>query len=252
MTNRYYAPGPERGERVRELFGRIAGRYDLINDLQSLGLHRLWKRKLVQAADLHGTERVLDVCCGTGDIAFRLAGRAKEVVATDFTPEMLTEGRRRDQRGIAWVQADALDLPFASESFDVVTIAYGLRNLADFEQGVNELLRVLKPNGRVLILDFGKPGNALLRWLYFNYLRMAVPIFGWLFCGDAAAYRYILNSLIHYPAQEGVTRLLRSACRSVREENFVGGAMSLHAAVKQSLGQSHDVALEAGHFIGQR
>jgi demethylmenaquinone methyltransferase / 2-methoxy-6-polyprenyl-1,4-benzoquinol methylase len=247
MTGRYYTPGSKRSERVRELFGRIAARYDLINDLQSLGLHRLWKARLVRAARPQPSDVILDACCGTGDIAARLGRCATQVVACDFSPEMLTVGRNRHGERMAWVQADALELPFHSETFDLVTIAYGLRNLSDFHKGVSELLRVLKPGGRLLILDFGKPPNRLLRAAYFGYLRAVVPLFGLLFCRDAAAYSYILDSLREYPAQEGVTGLLREAgCDQVRVENLLGGAMSLHVARKaRSLRQSDDVPLEA-------
>lgn len=238
MSTGYYVPGAKRSERVRELFGQIACRYDLINDLQSAGLHRLWKRKLVRLAAVKPTDHVLDVCCGTGDIATRLAHRAERVVGCDFSPEMLAEARARTSQ-VEWVQGDALDLPFPDASFDVVTIGYGLRNLADFDRGIRELLRVLKPGGRLLILDFGKPANGVLRALYFGYLRVAVPVFGRLFCGDAAAYAYILESLRQYPAQEGVTRLLQDAgCQQVTVRDFIGGAMSLHVGEKAHLARA--------------
>jgi demethylmenaquinone methyltransferase/2-methoxy-6-polyprenyl-1,4-benzoquinol methylase len=233
MNSAYYVPGPERSRRVRELFGRIAGRYDLINDLQSFGLHRLWKQKLIAAAELRPGEKALDVCCGTGDIAIGLARTGALVTGSDFTPEMLDKARTRAEN-IQWIQADALQLPFENDSFDVVTIGYGLRNLADFTRGVNELVRVTRPGGRILILDFGKPPNRLWRTLYFAYLRLCVPVFGFLFCGDSAAYSYILDSLQNYPAQEGVREFLRSAGCRVRVTNFIGGAMSLHVAVKSS------------------
>ncbi len=236
MTSAYYVCGSDRSRRVRELFGRIASRYDLINDVQSFGLHRFWKRKLIQAAKLKSSEAALDVCCGTGDLALRLALRAREVVGCDFSPEMLEVARHLRSEKVTWLQADALELPFPNESFEVVTIGYGLRNLADFPRGIGELLRVLKPEGRLLILDFGKPKNALWRAAYFSYLRIVVPLFGLLFCSDPAAYSYILDSLQNYPAQEGISRLLRDAhCRSVRLVEFVGGAMSLHVAIKPAL-----------------
>ncbi len=233
MNSGYYQAGPKRSERVRLLFSRIASRYDLINDIQSAGLHRLWKRRMVRAAGLGREERALDVCCGTGDIALRLAESAGEVAACDFTPEMLAAGRLRSASNVTWVQGDALALPFANEAFHAVTIGYGLRNLADLHIGVKELLRVLAPGGRLLILEFGKPPNPVLRTLYFAYLRVVVPLFGLAFCGDPAAYSYILDSLRHYPAQEGVSRaLLEAGCRQVEVINFLGGSMSLHIALK--------------------
>jgi demethylmenaquinone methyltransferase/2-methoxy-6-polyprenyl-1,4-benzoquinol methylase len=129
------------------------------------------------------------------------------------------------------VRGDALRLPFKNATFEIVTISYGLRNLSDFDAAIAELLRVTKPGGRVLILDFGKPDNVLWRWLYFTYLRMGVPLFGLAFCRDAAAYGYILESLQHYPAQHGVDQALRKLnCRNVCIHNFLGGAMSINYA----------------------
>ena len=250
MSSLYYLPGPQRSERVRQLFGRIASRYDLINDIQSLGLHRLWKAKLIDCAHVSSDESALDVCCGTGDIALRVAQFARRVIACDFSPEMLARGRERGAAEIFWVQADALDLPFQNESFHVVTIGYGLRNLSDFHRGIGELLRVLKPGGRLLILDFGKPGNILWRTVYFGYLRVIVPLFGLILCGDSAAYRYILESLRAYPAQKGIKELLEQAGCEVRVVNFVGGAMSLHHAIKAaSLRERHDVPLQARDLV---
>jgi len=250
MSSAYYLPGPQRSERVRQLFGRIASRYDLINDIQSLGLHRLWKRKLINYARVSSADCALDVCCGTGDIALQLSRRARSVTACDFAPEMLERGRVRGATNISWVQADALELPFPAESFEIVTIGYGLRNLSDFSQGVGELVRVLKSGGRLLILDFGKPKNPVWRAIYFGYLRMIVPLFGRMFCGDSAAYSYILESLKNYPAQEGIKRLLEDAGCAVQLINFVGGAMSLHIATKtSSLLQRDDVSLEARDLV---
>lgn len=237
MTAGYYSPGPDRSQRVRQLFRRIARRYDLINDLQSFGLHRFWKRKLVALAP-RDSDTVLDVCCGTGDIAARFARTARIVVGCDFSAEMLAQASTRGSAAVQWVQADALSLPFPDQSFDLVTIGYGLRNLSDFQGGVAELLRVLKPGGRLLVLDFGKPNNVLMRAGYFAYLRLVVPLFGLIFCGDPAAYSYILDSLRHYPAQEGVTKLLHEAgCAEVRVVNFIFGAMSLHLAARPAFKQ---------------
>jgi demethylmenaquinone methyltransferase/2-methoxy-6-polyprenyl-1,4-benzoquinol methylase len=241
MSNEYYTAGPERSHRVRQLFSRIASRYNLINDLQSFGMHRLWKRTLIRSAKIRGGETALDVCCGTGDLALRLAEAGAHVFGSDFTPEMLVQARERSVQ-VMWVQADALELPFPAESFDVVTVGYGLRNLSDFSLGIRELLRIVKPGGRLLILDFGKPAHPLWRGLYFTYLRMVVPVFGLIFCGDSAAYSYILESLENYPAQEGVTTLLKeTSCAEVRVKNFFGGAMSLHIATKvQSISRKSD------------
>jgi demethylmenaquinone methyltransferase / 2-methoxy-6-polyprenyl-1,4-benzoquinol methylase len=238
MTDRYYKEGAERGSRVRSLFDRIARRYDLINDLQSFGLHRHWKRRLLKIAAVKKDDSALDVCCGTGDLAESLAAVGARTVGCDFSSAMLAVAKSRKPH-LNYVQADALRLPFEDSRFDVVTIGYGLRNLADFRHGISELLRVLKPGGRLLILDFGKPQNPIWRAMYFAYLRAVVPLFGLIFCGDAAAYSYILESLQHYPAQEGVRTLLRELrCEQVEVHNFLGGIMSIHRAVNSPYSQS--------------
>nr|NIL97348.1 ubiquinone/menaquinone biosynthesis methyltransferase [Planctomycetales bacterium]NIM08903.1 ubiquinone/menaquinone biosynthesis methyltransferase [Planctomycetales bacterium] len=166
MKSKFYQPGEERAKRVHDLFRTIARRYDRLNDLMSLGLHRRWKNRLVQLAG--NPERVLDLCCGTGDISSRFRGR---VIGLDFTQEMLQVARTRNPR-IPWVRADALHLPFPDASFDAVTVGYGLRNLADLKIGLGEIRRVLQPGGRFLSLDFGKPRSATWRTLYFAYLRL--------------------------------------------------------------------------------
>ena len=231
MSHGYYVP-ERRAEKVHQLFTRIARRYDLINDLQSFGLHRYWKRRLIQLSGVQPGEKVLDVCTGTGDVAFLFAGAGAQATGFDFTEAMLLRGRERDQGSkVRFVRGDALALPFGDQSFGVVSISYGLRNLADFERGIAELQRVTRPGGRILILDFGKPDNALWRAAYYLYLKIAVPLFGLLFCGDAAAYAYILESLKHYPAQRGVDGMLRQlGCRNVRVHTFLGGVMSINYA----------------------
>lgn len=237
MANTYYQPGEDRAARVSDLFGRIAPRYDLINDLQSFGLHRLWKRRLVQLAEPKPGARALDLCCGTGDIAFALARRGAEVVGLDFSEPMLAVARRRagvsSFRTPEFMRGDAMAVPFPDNSFDIVTMGYGLRNLACWEDGLREMLRVVKPGGRVLVLDFGKPVNALWRAAYFAYLRACVPAFGLLVARDAAAYAYILESLRHFPAQHGVAAQLRElGCHDVRVFEPLGGVMGLNFGVK--------------------
>lgn len=230
MDKSYYQPGEQRASQVRSLFGTIAPRYDLINDLQSFWLHRQWKRRLVALASPKSGERALDLCCGTGDIAAELARRGASVCGLDFSAEMLTVAARKHS-GPFWLQADAQQIPFCDQSFDIVTIGYGLRNLADWQRGLAEMRRVAKPGARLLILDFGKPPNALWRSIYFSYLRLAVPVHGRVFCRNTAAYAYILESLREYPAQEGVAAELKNiGCKDVRTINLLGGIMSIHFA----------------------
>jgi len=233
MANQFYAPGADRADRVNALFARIAARYDLINDLQSFGLHRLWKRRVIGLAAVRPGERALDVCCGTGDLAFALARRGARVTGLDFTEPMLAVARQRAARegAVEFLQGDALKLPFAAAAFDVVTVGYGLRNLASWEAGLDEMVRVARPGARLLVLDFGKPDNAVWRWLYFTYLRLFVPLLGRLCCGDAQAYAYILESLKHYPAQRGVEARMRSlGLTELRTVNLLGGVMSINFA----------------------
>ena len=242
MANKFYEPGWERAGRVNDLFAAIAPRYDLINDLQSFGLHRAWKRRLLRLARPQPGERALDLCCGTGDVAFALARAGAETTGLDFSEPMLAVARRRAGsaappsavRPPEFHQGDALHTPFADATFDLVTISYGLRNLTSWEAGLREMLRVLKPGGRLLVLDFGKPDHVLWRSLYFAYLRWFVPLFGRIFCGDSATHAYILESLRHYPAQNGVAaKLSELNCADVRIVNLLGGVMSINCAVKR-------------------
>jgi len=240
MGNEFYNPGAQRAAQVTRLFAAIAPRYDFINDLQSLGLHRRWKRRLAQTAQVHPGDQALDLCCGTGDISFELAKSGAAVTGLDFSKEMLAVAETRSARPKSptpnpqFLPGDAQQLPFADQSFDVVTVGYGLRNLTSWEAGIREMVRVAKPGARLLVLDFGKPDNALWRAIYFGYLRLCVPVFGLLFCGKASAYAYILESLKHYPAQRGVEAAMRAAgLVNVRVENILGGAMSINYGEKQ-------------------
>jgi demethylmenaquinone methyltransferase/2-methoxy-6-polyprenyl-1,4-benzoquinol methylase len=234
VSNTFYVPGEQRAAKVNDLFASIAGRYDLINDLQSFGLHRHWKRRVITLAAVTPGARALDLCCGTGDIALALAQRGAEVVGLDFSAPMLAVADQR-KCGInpVFVQGDALKIPFPDDSFDIVTMGYGLRNLASWEQGLAEMQRVARPGGRVIILEFGKPANALWRSLYFTHLKCSVPLTGWIFCGNSQAYAYILESLKHYPAQLAVAAKMREMkFAQTRVINFMGGAMAINYGLK--------------------
>lgn len=239
MKSKFYNPGDARAAHVRDLFATIARRYDLLNDIMSAGLHRHWKNRVVALAGQ--PETVLDLCCGTGDIARRFNA---PVVGADFTAEMLEVARARMQDEarsprarprnlIAWVQADALQLPFAANAFDIVTVGYGLRNLANIDQGIREILRVLRPAGKFITLDFGKPESVAWRRLYFGYLRTTVPLLGKLFCGDRDTHAYILASLEDYPAQRGIRTMMQQAgFVDCGFEEFVGGTMAINYGTK--------------------
>jgi len=267
MAESFFQEGAQRADRVRALFARIAPRYDLINDLQSFGLHRYWKRRVLELARGRAGQNALDVCCGTGDLAIGLSRRGLQVTGLDFSEPMLAIARRRTNgvqgdkglnftpvraetgqdrqpppglvsspaRRLRFLQGDAQKLPFPDDSFEVVTMGYGLRNLADWEQGLREMLRVAKPGGRVLVLDFGKPENRLWRAFYYAYLRVFVPMLGLIVCGNANAYAYILESLKHYPAQRGVENKMRNlGLAEARVVNFLGGVMSINYGEKPS------------------
>jgi demethylmenaquinone methyltransferase / 2-methoxy-6-polyprenyl-1,4-benzoquinol methylase len=239
MTNQFYDPGEQRAAKVKELFTRIAPRYDLMNDLQSFGLHRFWKRRLVRYAQPQPGKRALDLCCGTGDLTLALAQAGADAVGLDFSERMLEAARAKcavrkpGPCAPQFIQGDAQQVPFPDNSFDIVTVGYGLRNLTDWRSGLREMKRVAKPGGRLLVLDFGKPEHPLFRRIYFGYLRLFVPFLGRVFCGSASAYAYILESLEHYPAQQQVAAALSELdLTRVQVVNLLGGAMAIHYAEK--------------------
>ncbi len=241
MSNVFYAPGEPRAAKVNDLFAAIARRYDLLNDLQSFGLHRRWKRRVAELAAAEPGARALDLCCGTGDIAFALAHRGAETIGLDFSPQMLEVAAARSRksevgsqkRNPQFMQGDALQIPFPDNSFDIVTVGYGLRNLANWERGLDEMFRVARPGARLIVLDFGRPVNALWRKIYFMHLKISVPFIGWMFCGNARAYAYILESLKHYPAQLAVAEKMRKLnLANVRIFGLLGGGMAINYGEK--------------------
>jgi demethylmenaquinone methyltransferase/2-methoxy-6-polyprenyl-1,4-benzoquinol methylase len=241
VSNKYYKTGEQRAALVGTLFGALASRYDLINDLQSLGLHRRWKNLLVNMAGVKPGQKVLDLCCGTGDIAFAFHRAGAEVVGLDFSPAMLAVAQSRARKlpaaphapALEFRTGDVMQIPYAPSSFDIVSIGYGLRNLESWERGLEEMLRVARPGGRLLVLDFGKPDGWLWQRLFFFYLRTVVPLLGKILCRDAAALAYIYDSLQAYPAQSEVAvKMTALGCRAVKVRNLLGGAMSIHSGVK--------------------
>ncbi|HEU5179209.1 MAG TPA: bifunctional demethylmenaquinone methyltransferase/2-methoxy-6-polyprenyl-1,4-benzoquinol methylase UbiE [Candidatus Polarisedimenticolia bacterium] len=235
--NRYYAPGSERAEKVRLLFSTIARRYDRVNDWMSWGMHRRWKRRLVGSIAPRAGGRVLDLCCGTGDVARALAAQPgrMQVVGLDFTPEMLEVARQATPPGLAvrYEQGDALSLPFPDASFDAVTCAYGLRNLADLDRGLREAFRVLRPSGRLASLEFGRPRHPVLSWIYFAYLRMMLPLFGLIYFRDPQTYGYIFMSVSKFPDQRELAQRMRAAgFTRVEVHDVMAGAMGICIAEK--------------------
>jgi demethylmenaquinone methyltransferase/2-methoxy-6-polyprenyl-1,4-benzoquinol methylase len=233
--NKYIGYGEERAPKVREMFSRLAERYDVVNDVMSFGLHRRWKRETVRIA-FEGRPpgaRLLDLCCGTGDIGFRAEEtKGASVRGLDFTLPMLAVARRRRSESgsrAAFTQGDALVLPFRDAAFEVITVGYGLRNIADPQAALVEMRRVLAPGGRAVILDFGKPDNAIAGALYQAFLRTMMPAVGWLFHRDVETYLYIPESLKRYPGQRGVADLMRKAgFANVRYEDRLLGTMGIN------------------------
>lgn len=234
----YYEMGEMRAQRVCDLFSSIATRYDLINDMQSGFMHRYWKSRVIWALRPCEGEPALDICCGTGDISELLWNKGAKVTGLDFNPEMLSIARiragelARSGSGPAGVEpdyilGDALQLPFPDNSFDLISMGYGLRNLADFSKGLEEMARVARPGCRIAILDFGKPTNPTLREMYFSYLRLSVPVLGQIMAGDRSAYAYILESLHKYPDPEFFISILESQGIRAQAESFMGGIMTL-------------------------
>lgn len=224
----------EKRQFVRGLFGRIAGRYDLTNDVMSLGLHRRWKESLVSLAAPEPGHRILDLAAGTGDLALRVLDRepGARVVAADLTPEMMEVGRRREGADrIRWVAADALELPFGAACFDRVLVGYGLRNFPDLERSLREIRRCLTPGGVLVSLDFGKPALPWLRRAYLRYLEASTWLAGWALHRDPEAYVYIPESLRAYPSQaelcESMTRAGFSPCTW---SDVMLGTMAIHVA----------------------
>ena len=221
------------------MFARIAGRYDLLNHLLSGNVDKSWRRlvaRTLQPSLVEGA-RVLDVACGTGDLSRVLArAGAANVIGLDFCRPMLEIARRKaadDDRVVLFVEGDALRLPFADEAFDVVTIAFGLRNLAVVEEGLRELLRVLRPGGCAAVLEFSSPVVPGFRALFrFYFTRLLPRIGGWL-SGSRGAYRYLPDSVSRFPDQERLAALMRGAgFEEVGYRNLTGGIAALHTGTR--------------------
>ena len=221
---------------VRRLFSVIAPRYDLITVLLSYGQDRRWKRRLVGMAALPPGARVLDLACGTGDIAFLMGSAGGRVTALDVTPGMLQLARRRPEASrcpVVFLAGDMCALPFERDSFDVVTTGYGLRNVPDLPQALAEIHRVLAPGGQLLSLDFNRPRSAPVRLVYLAYLTAIGSVLGYVLHRDPDTYRYIPESIRRYPGAERVAQLaLRVGFERCRWTRVLGGLMAIHDARK--------------------
>lgn len=240
MSDHTPAPGEPTAERVRGIFSSIAGRYDAFNAMASMGIDRGWRKALVRACAITPESRVLDLCAGTGDVALAIARQAApaEVVVTDFTPEMLEIAEQKGEafRGdtkLSFQLADAQDLPFEDASFDVVTVAFGVRNLPDRGANFAEVRRVLKPGGRYVILEFSRPTLAPWRGVYHVYLRHAIPAIGGVLTGDREGFVYLNDSIRRFPAQAALAAELRAVgFTAITWKDLTGGVVAIHTAVK--------------------
>jgi demethylmenaquinone methyltransferase/2-methoxy-6-polyprenyl-1,4-benzoquinol methylase len=222
---------------VRRMFATIADRYDLITVFLSYGLDRKWKDRLIRLAAITADDRVLDLACGTGDILFRAASRAHLAIGLDVTLRMLELAAAKPGGARApLVVADMLALPFPPSQFTVVTVGYGLRNVPDIEQAIDEIARVLGPGGRLLSLDFNRPAQPLLRAAYLLYLTIVGSALGFVLHRDPDTYRYIPESIRNYPGAAGVARLLEQrGFTNVRVVPLLGGLMTIHVTRKSGM-----------------
>lgn len=233
-------PVPDKARRVKDVFDSVAYRYDLMNDLMSAGLHRVWKRFAIGQAAVRAGQAVLDLAGGTGDLAkafARQTGSGGIVVLADINDRMLREGRRRlvdagvgDNVAIAQVNAE--NLPFASGSFDCITIAFGLRNVTDKPAALASMHRVLKSGGKVLVLEFSKPADVL-KPAYDFYSFAVLPLMGKLVANDESSYRYLAESIRMHPDQESLLHMMQqTGFERCRYHNLAGGIVALHVGYK--------------------
>lgn len=231
----------QKAGQVADVFHSVAGKYDLMNDLMSMGIHRLWKRFTIELSGVRPGQRVLDIAGGTGDLTMKfsdLVGPDGQVVLADINASMLQVGRSRlTDRGYAgnieYVQADAEHLPFPDNSFNAVSIAFGLRNVTDKDQALRDMTRVLKPGGKLMVLEFSKPTNPLLSKAYDLYSFNALPLMGQLIAGDSASYQYLAESIRMHPDQDTLKAMMDTAgLVNCKYFNMTGGVVALHVGIK--------------------
>jgi len=221
------------------MFDRVAGRYDALNSVMTAGLHHRWRERAADRAELSPGDSALDVCCGTGDLALELAGRvapAGRVVGCDFSEPMLDLAREKaSQRGAGGVRfewADALSLPYDAGRFDAVTVGFGVRNLANLERGLGEMARVLRPGGRLVVLEITQPTRPPLSAFYSLWFDRIVPLLG-SFSSDAAAYSYLPESVRSFPGPSRLAELMDGAgLKRIRWTVLAGGIIAIHSGVR--------------------
>lgn len=234
-------PVGEKAKRVADVFHSVADNYDIMNDVMSLGVHRIWKRFTLSQTGLRAGQKVLDLAGGTGDLAMKMAGMvgsSGQVVLSDINGSMLRRGRERlTDNGVAgnieYVQANAECLPFPDNTFDCITIAFGLRNVTDKDQALRSMYRILKPGGRLLVLEFSKPVVPGLAPIYDAYSFKLLPLMGKLIAKDADSYQYLAESIRMHPDQQTLKGMMEEAGFSkVKYHNLSGGIVALHKGFK--------------------
>ncbi|RUO63594.1 bifunctional demethylmenaquinone methyltransferase/2-methoxy-6-polyprenyl-1,4-benzoquinol methylase UbiE [Pseudidiomarina insulisalsae] len=226
---------------VANVFNSVAKKYDIMNDVMSLGIHRLWKRYTIDCSGVRKGMKVLDIAGGTGDLTAqfsRRVGPTGEVVLADINQAMLDVGRDKLRNmglvdNIDYVQANAEELPFADDSFDIITIAFGLRNVTDKQKALESMFRVLKPGGRLLVLEFSKPVPPMLSQMYDFYSFNVLPKMGQVIAGDAESYQYLAESIRMHPDQDTLKDMMEQAgYEQVTYTNLTGGIVALHRGFK--------------------
>jgi demethylmenaquinone methyltransferase/2-methoxy-6-polyprenyl-1,4-benzoquinol methylase len=233
-------PEGDKAGMVHGVFTRVASKYDIMNDLMSMGIHRVWKDAMMDWLAPRPGQRLLDVAGGTGDVSFRFLARAAGAHATvcDMTESMLVEGRHRAEASrqadsLDWVVGDAMALPFADNSFDVYTISFGIRNVTRIPDALCEAYRVLRPGGRLMVLEFSQIPNQGLQWLYDRYSFNVIPAMGQVVAGDRDSYQYLVESIRKFPDQETFAALIRAAgFGQVKYRNLSLGIAALHSGWK--------------------
>jgi len=226
---------------VKKLFENVSGRYDLMNDFMSLGIHRVWKESMLDWLAPRRGQSLIDVAGGTGDIAFNFIKRAKSganATILDLTESMMIEGKKKtidlpEESKINWVCGDAMRMPFSNSTFDVYTISFGIRNVTDISKTLSEAYRVLKPGGRLMILEFSSVNNDLISWIYDKYSFNIIPKLGEFVSNDRESYQYLVESIRKFPNQEKFSEMIiNEGFRKVKYRDLTFGIAALHSAWK--------------------